>query len=398
MDIRIWLCLYFCVGGISGVLASDYHVVNTTEQREGHLQHTTTLIQQGENSLNSFTMHRLKKITSKKVRPKGVVILLPSGGVDFSFYLAHKSGDFRRSFAAYFAKQNIEVWGYSPRASLIAPGSCESQAVDCSVMQDWGIQTVINDADFIRRTIQQTYGKDTKIAIGGFSLGAMTGIATINAYPDKYAGLILWEGMLYSQQTEVLDISRKACEDAETKLANGQYYDGETNPGLLYVLSLAQSDPDGASPLLPGFTNRQAFILVLTTPNSVESVPNYTLVAGGLEENGFTYSSEETISAVLSKFNYYVSTRTIRDYSCAIAGEREFTDQLDHFQGSVYAVKAGAGFGNWMDDNIALFSNASSIRTNNIPFFAHADHYGFPYRSWILEWPMKRWMKKKVFK
>ena len=110
-------------------------------------------------------------------------------------------------------------------------------------------------------------------------------------------------------------------------------------------------------------------------------VPNYTSTVGSLEEDGFTYSSEATIGPVIGTCSYYESTRMIRDYSCTIADDREFTGKLGNFTGAIHVVKSGHGFGPRMQANVELFSNASSVRTNYIPVFAHTDHYGSPFRS-----------------
>ena len=62
------------------------------------------------------------------------------------------------------------MFGYSPRAGTTA-GSCESGAIDCSPMADWGLQTMVDDVEFIRQQIAAEY-PGLKIVVGGLSMEA----------------------------------------------------------------------------------------------------------------------------------------------------------------------------------------------------------------------------------
>jgi hypothetical protein len=66
-------------------------------------------------------------------------------------------GDYNNSFVAFFARRNFVVVGYSPRVQGLTAGSCESGAIDCSPMADWGLETIVDEAAFIRQQIANKY-------------------------------------------------------------------------------------------------------------------------------------------------------------------------------------------------------------------------------------------------
>jgi alpha-beta hydrolase superfamily lysophospholipase len=174
--------------------SADYHVVSIAKRRVGSLLVTEKTVQAGDDPAARFTVHRMRKSHGPS---RGVLLLMPGGASNFAFYTADEDGREIQSFAAYFAARGIEVWGYSPRTQGLAPGAC-SGPVDCSGMSEWGMQSVVDDALYIREQIRAIHGEE-KPVIAGLSLGAMTPLAVLNASPDDWAGAVLWEGMIYSE-------------------------------------------------------------------------------------------------------------------------------------------------------------------------------------------------------
>src|SRR4051812_40654051 len=106
------------------------------------------------------------------------MLLAPPLGTNFSFYEISPSGKVRDSFAGSLALLGVDIWGYSPPTTLIAAGACENGSVDCSIMADWTVDFVIDGLEYIRDAIKaQNHG--AKIAVGGHSLGAITGLAAV---------------------------------------------------------------------------------------------------------------------------------------------------------------------------------------------------------------------------
>lgn len=374
-----------------GRASGGYQVVGFHEERTGALVLSEWTVQAGTDPAARFTVHRLRK-PALAAHPRGVLLLMPGGGSSFPLYTADEDGKIAQSFAGFFATRGFDVWGYSPRTFGLAPGACSS-TVDCSGMRDWGMAAVVADALYIRERIRDVHPHIQPV-IGGFSLGAMSTLAVIDAAPHAWSGAIVWEGMLYSEDPAVLAGNSAECASLEARLADGQVWDEATYSSLQLVYGLAAGDPDGPSPL-PGFeglTNRQAFIVLLTAPQPVPPgyVPGYTLLAGGLPD-GFSFSSEERIGMLIAQFNAYEPVALIRDYTCALGGERTFTGNLGSFTAPVYTVRAGHGFGAFMDDNLDLLGS-DDITTNYIADFAHGDHYASPDSKQILQQPLFAWL------
>lgn len=386
----LWIVLGFLAVLPVQAAAVNYQVVSVTERRVGPLVITEETVQAGQDPAARFTMHRMRKLNAAS---RGAMLLMPGGGSNFAFYANDEDGKELQSFAAYFATRNVDVWGYSPRTRGLAPGAC-SGGVDCSGMRDWGMRAVVDDALYIRERIRQVRGAERPV-IAGLSLGAMSTLAVMNAAPGDWAGAVIWEGMLYSADPVVLSANQVVCDELETRIAAGEIWDDVNYPLFRLLDALATADPDGPTPL-PGFeglTNRQVFLAVLTTPQPAPPgyVPGYTLVVGDLE--GFTYSKEDRLGVLIDQLNHYEPLALIRDYTCGLAGERTFTDNLESFAAPVYAIGGGQSFGAWMGDNIDLLGSPD-VTWNYIPEFGHADHFASPHHRRLLEEPLFRWLKR----
>lgn len=394
MDRRIFVLAAFLLLVATAASASGpsgYQVVSVTVRGVGPLTVTEEVVQVGGDPAARFTLHRMRKAHAAS---RGAMLIMPGGASNFTFYAADEDGKELQSFAAYFALRGIDVWGYSPRTRFLAPGAC-SGAVDCSGMVDWGMQSVVDDALYIRERIRQVRGAE-KPVIAGLSLGAMSTLALMNAAPGKWAGAVVWEGMLYSEDPAVLSANQVVCDQLEARIAAGEIWDDALYPVIRLLYDLAVADPNGPTPLPgfpPGFTNRQVYLATLTTPQPAPPafVPGYTLVVGDL--TGFTYSSEARLATLILQLNNYEALALIRDYTCALAGERTFTGNLASFTAPVYAIGAGHGFGAWMGDNIDLLGS-TDVTWNYIPEFGHADHFGTPDHRRVLEKPLFDWLKR----
>lgn len=371
--------------------SSPYQTVSVSQTRAGALLVWEEVIQEGSNPLDRFTLHRVVKAHGPN---RGAVLLLPGGGSNFALFASDPSGRIDRSPAGLLAEEGFDVWGYSPRTRGIPAGAC-GVSLDCSPMAGWGIARVVADATYIRGRIRAVHGS-RKPVIGGWSLGAMTALATLDAHPRDYAGAILWEGMLYSEDPDILAANASVCAALEARLAAGEVADDTLYPPIRLLYDLAVAAPDAPSPvpgLPPGLTNRQAYLFLLTLPQPAPPgfVDGYTLVRGS--SAGFTYAAEERIAGLVLQLNSYEPVRLIRDYTCALGGERTFTSHLRQFRAPVYAIGGGHGFGPHMGDQLALLGSRD-IERNFVAAFAHADHYASPqYRRLLID-PLVSWLRR----
>jgi pimeloyl-ACP methyl ester carboxylesterase len=325
-----------------------------------------------------------------------VILLLPPLGSGFQNYEVGENGDYNNSFVAFFARRNVAVVGYSQRVQGIAAGSCESGAIDCSPMANWGLQEVVDDTAYIRQQIAAEFpGVD--VIVGGLSMGSIAALATLSAHPNDYAGAILIEGTLHDTDPVVQAINANFCGIFQGMLAAGIYYDGQSGPGIKFLNQLAQIAPDQPS-LAPGFppglTNHQAFIFALSEPivSPLSPRPGYFNIAGSAVEDRFFYANESLVHGSVGGFVDYVTTRMFVDLNCGLAGDTTFTSNLGSFGGPVIMFAGGHGFGSAMVDTAQAMTSAG-VTINSNPNYGHVDYMFSTAHIHELEQPILKWMK-----
>jgi pimeloyl-ACP methyl ester carboxylesterase len=394
INVLALLTLITCAGSAH---AETYQIVGTqTSALEGNLTKTVTTVQVGGNPLDRFLITRVVKDVPPGAL-KGTMLLLPPLGSGFQNYEVGDGGDYKKSFAGFFASRNYDVWGYSQRVQGLTAGSCESGAIDCSPMAGWGLQTIVNDVAFIRQQIALAHPGE-KPFVGGLSLGSIASVAVINSAPGDYAGAILIEGTLYDEDPAVRAINANFCSFFEDQLANGVFFDGQGTPGFKLLSHLAEVDPDSPTPLPgfpPGFTNHRAWVAAMAAPplSPTTPRPGYIFLAGSVEEDRFFFADEPLVHANIRGFVDYVATRTIRDVSCGLAGERAFTDNLHSFGGPVIVFAGGRGFGTGMLDTAALLTSAQ-VTTNFNDEYGHVDHVFSVNHLQEVEHPVLQWLQR----
>lgn len=367
----------------------------------GDLSRTVTTIQSSNNTLNRFQMTSVKKAEVPNHALKGVVLLLPPLGSGFQNYEVGENGDYNNSFAAFFARRNVAIVGFTPRQYSLTAGSCESGAVDCSPMADWGLATVSSDIAHIRQRIAAEF-PGLKVVVGGLSMGSISAMAAINAQPNDYAGALLIEGTIHDPDANVRAINANFCSNFDAMLAGGVFYDGQSGPGIKALSQLAQVAPNAPTPVPgfpPGTTNHQAFVLALSTPavTPLSPRPGYFNVAGSFAEDRFLFANESLVHGSLATFFDYTPIRSIRDLNCGLAGETTFTNNLGSFNGPVIMFAAGHGFGSAMFSTAQLMTSAA-VTINFEQEYGHVDYMFSNDHLHELEHPIYTWLLKKAFK
>ena len=379
--------------------AETYQVVGTqTSTVAGDLTKTVKTVQVGTNPLNRFLISRVTKSAAGQAH-RGALLLLPPLGSGFQNYETVVGGDYSKSFVGFFARRGFDVWGYSQRVQGLTAGSCESGAIDCSVMANWGMQTILDDVAFIRQQIEAAHPGE-KPVVGGLSLGSIASIAAINQDPEAYAGAILLEGSLYTANPDSRAINAGFCSAFEGLLAAGVYYDGQQGPGFKLLSFLAETAPDQPTPLPgfpPGFTNHRAWVAAMTAPpvGPVTPRPGYQFLAGSVAEDRFFYADEALVHANIAGFVDYMAIRTIRDVSCSLAGDRTFSDNLENFDGPVLMIAGGRGFGPEMLETKELLTNAE-VTVEYKEDYGHVDHVFSTRHMQEVEHPILAWLLQDV--
>jgi pimeloyl-ACP methyl ester carboxylesterase len=382
--------------------AQPYQTISTQNSIVGdNLSRTETVIQSGANQLDRFRMIEVTRAGLPNEALQGVVLLVPPLASGFHNYEASDNGDYNNSFVAFFARRNFAVVGFSPRQHGLTAGSCESGAIDCSPMANWGLATVLSDVTYIRQQIPAKY-PGLKIVIGGLSMGSVTAMAALNAHPNDYAGAILIDGTIHDPDATVRAINAGFCTNIDGLLAAGIYFDGQSGPGAKALSQVAQAAPN-APVVFPGFppgiTNHQAFVLALSAPpvSPLTPRPGFYNVAGDFTQDRFFYANEALLHANIATFYDYTPFRTIRDLNCGLAGDTTFTNNLGSFNGPVIMFAGGHGFGSAMFSTAQLMTSAS-VTINFKPDYGHVDQMFAENHLHELEHPIMSWLLQKPFK
>ena len=382
--------------------AQPYQTINTANSIVADdLSRTVTTVQSGDNQLNRFLITEVRKAGVPIEALKGVIMFLPPLGSGFQNYEVGENGDYDNSFVAFFARRNFVVVGYTPRQHSLTAGSCESGAIDCSPMVDWGLATITNDAAYIREQISIQF-PGLKTVVGGLSMGSIAAMAALNAQPNDYAGAILIEGTLHDPDATVRAINANFCANFDALLAAGVFYDGQSGPAVKALSQVAQAAPN-APTVFPGFppglTNHQAFVLALSAPplSPLSPRPGYYNLAGSVTEDRFFYANESLVHGNLATFFDYTPIRSLRDLNCGLAGETTFTNNLGSFSGPVIMFAGGHGFGSAMFSTAQLMSSAN-VTINFKQEYGHVDYMFANNHIHELEHPILTWLLQNPFK
>lgn len=375
-----------------------YQVVATATEEVGNLARTELTVSAGPHPLDRFQMVRLAKDGPDRLR--GSILFLPPLGSSFSFYeQPDESGAVGSSLAGYFAERGYDVYGYSPRYSGIPAGTCEAGLFDCSVMDAWDLQSLVDDLAFVRQRIE-VFHPGTKIVTGGASLGGILAVALANAAPGDYDGVVVWEGMLASDDPAVLALNGGYCAGLEAQLAAGLVYDGVGANLFKQVGKAAELHPEGITinPLFPPvLTNHQVLVLFLAVPTPGPAsmpVPDYVQMSGSFPDDELFFASEPRLFENVSRFNSYVPNRLVRDISCALAGvDATHVANLGGFDGAVLAIGAGRGFGPYLPYQLSLFGS-DDVTFLLEPEFGHIDHFMTEHHRTYVERPIFDWAER----
>jgi hypothetical protein len=123
--------------------------------------------------------------------------------------------------------------------------------------------------------------------------------------------------------------------------------------------------------------------------------PGYYFLKGSVAEDKLTYADEALVHANIAAFVDYTATRTIRDVSCSLAGDRTFSDNLGSFDGPVLMVAGGHGFGPEMLETKELMTNAQ-VTVEYKEDYGHVDHVFSKKHLQEVEHPVLAWLLQEV--
>jgi hypothetical protein len=303
----------------------------------------------------------------KEIRPNvpahsSKAVFLAPGDI-WNFRAAFLTG--AHPLPVFLAENGIDVWGIDYRWTTV-PGNLANY----SFMNGWGIEQDARDlgialaaARFSRAVTGSGFGK---LFLLGWSRGGQIGYAYLDGETRLPQPLRQVRGFLPVDiylKTDVHALKAAACQrqqNTEAGIAAGGF--ANTSGALIAALgNLAVADPNGSSILngppfnLPGFTNRQAGLLVgeatFTFLAPFEPAPFYHFTGGVFDgsgkPSGLLYSNESDLFAFEQQSSPVQPNRELADADAATceATNVPFDDHLADIKVPVLYIGAGGGFG-----------------------------------------------------
>jgi pimeloyl-ACP methyl ester carboxylesterase len=365
-------------GGASAHGDSGYRIEQiVADMPSSSLRRTRFTIAEGSETLNRFEVVRVQALGWSSLDNPPLILLSPFGFQTEVWELTNHGYD--DSFVARLALAGNDVWLVDNRTAELPPGSCESGAVDCTPLADWGVDTGVDDALYVQKLVK-FFHPFQKPVIGGFSGGSSAAMATIDRKPQLFAGLFMWEGTLYTADPAIRARNAAFCAADEAQLAAGVVVD-PTVQGFKTIFELAIAAPSAPSPIPafpPGTTNLQALIFAFSAPNPASPL-NFTegfiRLIGDPFAGSFAYADLDRLLLLGPMIGTYAPVRFLRDSHCAMGGvDNRWSDHLHTFRGDVLVYAEGFGFGQMMVDTANLMTRAR-VTIDYHAEFGESDRY-----------------------
>ncbi len=369
-------------------------------QREviyGDIAHYSCKVQFGPGEHDQFGLHRVVR-EQRPYRPirtgKSLFALHGTPGhfeVMFLFGSAAASAPDDQSIAVYLAQHDVDVWGIDQAYTLL-PEAIE----DFGFMANWGVQFDVDNlrsAMAIARFTRLLTGSGLgKMKLLGYSTGYIVGMAALDLETQlppvqRHIGGFVGVDYFYKSDDPVWQASECAYLDYVAGLLESGTY--QHNAGQLFrtLGTLAETDPDSESPIMPGVTNLQAALIAATMTGSVFvfAYPEIHFFGGYFGEDGLPTGLRFTEVAHyldwLQEFNFYGPNQL--DYEITAihcpAEDSPFDDHLAEIVVPIYFLGANGGFGSYMAYTATLLGS-SDIVLNNVQLeteqmidFGHVD-------------------------
>jgi hypothetical protein len=309
-------------------------------------------------------VHRVVRETAPWVPARSSKGILLAHGDIWSFRAAFLA-DPAHSIPVFLAQNGVDVWGIDFRWTLVP-----ATTTDFSFMKDWGIETDAHDLGValgVARGVRFATGSGFgKLLLLGWSRGGQIGYAYLNGESQLPEPLRQVRGFIPVDiylKTDAEDLRQAACTRYLGSLPAWQGGTFQNGNGSLIatIQSLAAADPNGASPILPGFTNYQAALAVgsmtfIFFPPGLGPVPVYHFTGGTFDANslpnGLLYTPEARLLALEQGSSPFQPARELLDADAATCDDPNiadvpFDDHLDDIKVPIFYVGADGGFGSY---------------------------------------------------
>lgn len=392
-------------------------------QLTGGVYQYKALIKVGSGVHDLIGVNRVVKEKAPWVPAKtGQAIMLLPG--DTSSFTSNFLGKFAQlpadqSLGVYLAQNDIDVWGIDYRWAFLS-----ALAADFSFMKDWNTALHLKDiktaVTIARKTREQSSGDGGKIFMLGLSRGAQFVYAYANAETqlpeaDRDVKAIIPMDYAYKFAPERTDLklaaqARYQAYQAQYDAGNYVIDDGAKSKALAL---LAMIFPNAPSLAVPGLTNKQAALYMLTAtyasfvPPLQPYTPAFHYVAGTFDSNGLPlalqFSNYDYVSNKILSAPGYQSVGEMIDGE-AIAAEVASAPYADHLQQitvPILYIGAAGGYGEagLYTPTLLGSSDKSSLLISLLPAELAMADFGHVDLVWannakVLVWgPIANWIK-----
>lgn len=322
-------------------------------------------IQVGPGQFDKIGIHRLTNDICGC--SNSTVVMVPGSNSDFNTSFSN--------MARFLASKDIDVWGIDFRYSFV-PNDINSNpyclAADCSFFKDQNTSLHMSDLDIVVKMADMV-AKDGKVFLLGFSQGAYFAYryTSVQSNQSGLKGIIPLD-IAYNIDPVNTDIIANARPDViarQAKIASGIYYEDVLTEK--FIAGQAAQNPDGPSQVIPGLTNKQAFLFALTTTYQLPGfhVPEYRFNQGTIAGLVHTdYNLMVTQTGKLNSFQSILPLTELREQYI------EPTPSIPNITVPILHVAAELGFGTfgfYTPDQISTFNN--DVTKCMIIDYGHAD-------------------------
>lgn len=330
------------------------------EYLDNDIVKTRKILRVGPGDFDFIGINNIRKNVCKC--HKATIVMIPGSNSNFDTSFS--------KMATCFAENDMDVWGIDFRYSFV-PDNIDSIpyciATSCNFMKDWDTNLHISDLDIIVK-IAELSSQKGKIFLLGWSQGAYFAYRYSITNPN-IKGIIPMD-VVYNLDPIYTDITNKTMTEIaarEVKINSGIYY--EDVLAIKYIAYQALINPDGASIVIPGLTNKQAalFALTQTYQLNVNPIPNFIYNQGdltALKYTDFNYAIQQGL-----KLNNFQSILILTELR-----KQWLMQEIPNITVPILYIGAEFGFGTYgtyTPNRIHEFNQDVDIHT--VPDYGHAD-------------------------
>ena len=364
-----------------GIAIPDYIINFDRQPIVGDVVHYSFQLSIGPGPHDVIGLHRVvrEKQPDTPIRTKKTLFALHGTPGHFEvIFLAGSvipSAPDDQSIAVYLAQHDVDVWGIDQAYTLLS-----EEITDFSFMDGWGIQfdadnlrTGIGVTRFVRMITGNGFGKMNLL---GYSTGFMTGFAALNMETQlldcqrHIGGFIAVDYFYKTLDPDWLQSECGYAQDIKEALDAGVY---QQDFGLVFqaIGFLAQADPEGDSPIVPGFTNMQVALFAAAYTGSFFGMPGDVHFFAGIFDESWNpvdlrYTELTHYLEWLQAFNNYGSNFLEYDIAVLHCNEEDspHDDYLSEIDVPVFFLGANGGWGDMMDHTASLLGSDDITRMN----------------------------------